>query len=82
MRVCGLCLCITNEEPSANHICMMIIHSVLDELEYWYIEVLFIIINKECIYVGGGRINERIHCVWPSSCLLLTALCVCVFICV
>lgn len=34
------------------------------------------------LWVGGGRINERIHCVWPSSCLLLTALCVCVHLCV
>lgn len=84
MRVCGLCLCITNEVPSANHICMMIIHSVLDELEYWYIEVLFIIINKECIYGWVGVESMKGFTVYGLlvACFSLLCVCVCVHLCV
>lgn len=83
MRVCGLCLCITNEEPSANHICMMIIHSVLDELEYWYIEVLFIIINKECICGWVGVESMKGFTVYGLlvACFSLLCVCVCSSVC-
>lgn len=83
MRVCGLCLCIINEESLVNYICMMIIYFVLDEFEYWYIEVLFIIINKECIYgwVGVELMKGFIVYSFLVVCFLLFCVCVCLFVC-